>query len=160
MQALRREGQHGRIDCLGASDCPAWFVSACNEHVLANNLPPFVIHQGLWNAFSRDFEHEILPVAQPYGIAVVPWSVLGQGMFRTPEQLALREEKFGTPLRGGKGQSEQEKASPWSSTVSPSRPTRPSPKWLSPTSSQKVPTCSPSAVPSCRMSMTASRSSG
>lgn len=42
-----------------------------------------------------------------YGMAIAPWAALGQGRFRTPEQLAQREKEFGKPVRGG-GQSDEE----------------------------------------------------
>lgn len=110
MHALHREVSRGRVDYLGASDCPAWFVAACNEYANARNLTPFVVYQGKWNALERDFEREILPMCRTYGMALAPWGALGQGRFRTPEQLEQRAKEFGKPTRGGGVQSDREKS--------------------------------------------------
>lgn len=108
MHSLHREVQRGRVDYLGVSDTPAWFVSAANEYANAHSLTPFAVYQGKWSAADRDFERDILPMCQHYGMALAPWGALGQGRFRTPEQVAQREKESGMSLRGG-GQSEKEK---------------------------------------------------
>ncbi|PWN25420.1 putative AAD14-putative aryl-alcohol reductase [Jaminaea rosea] len=107
MQALHREVTARRVDYLGVSDTPAWVVAAANEYANANALTPFVVYQGKWNALDRDLERDILPMCRHYGMAIAPWAALGQGRFRTPEQLAQREKEFGKPVRGG-GQSDEE----------------------------------------------------
>jgi aryl-alcohol dehydrogenase-like predicted oxidoreductase len=43
------------------------------QHCLAE----FVVYQGMWNAGTRDFERDIIPMAQDFGLALAPWSALG-----------------------------------------------------------------------------------
>ncbi|SPO21990.1 probable AAD14 - Putative aryl-alcohol reductase [Ustilago trichophora] len=100
MQALNKLVQSGKVLYLGASDMPAWVVAAANTYARAHNLAQFVVYQGKWNAAERDFEREIIPMAREFGMALAPWGALGQGRFKTPEQVAEREKSQG-PLRGG-----------------------------------------------------------
>lgn len=109
MQSLNRVVQQGKVLYLGASDMPAWVVASANAYARAHGMAEFVVYQGRWNATQRDFEREIIPMCRKEGIALAPWGALGQGRLRTPEQIAEREKELG-PLRGGKGQSEAEKA--------------------------------------------------
>lgn len=102
MQALNQLVVSGQVLYLGASDMPAWVVSAANTYAQAHNLAQFVVYQGKWNAMERDFEREIIPMARSFGMALCPWGALGQGRFKTPEQVAERERTQG-PLRGGGG---------------------------------------------------------
>ena len=46
----------GKVLYLGASDMPAWVVSAANTYARENALSPFVIYQGKWNLAEREFE--------------------------------------------------------------------------------------------------------
>ena len=109
MQSLNRLVAQGKVLYLGASDIPAWVVSAANTYANAHGLAPFVIYQGKWNLAERDFEREIIPMCRNQGMAIAPWGAMGQGRFRTAEQIAQREKEQG-PIRGGNGQSEKEKA--------------------------------------------------
>lgn len=102
MQALNNLVVSGKVLYLGASDMPAWVVSAANTYARAHNLAQFIVYQGRWNAAERDFEREIIPMAREFGMALAPWGALGQGRFKTPEQVAEREKSQG-PLRGGGG---------------------------------------------------------
>ncbi|KAL3955635.1 hypothetical protein ACCO45_011198 [Purpureocillium lilacinum] len=61
MDALHILVQQGKVLYLGASDTPAWVVSAANEYALAHGKTPFSIYQGRWNVMKRDFEREIIP---------------------------------------------------------------------------------------------------
>ncbi|CCF53228.1 hypothetical protein NDA10_002263 [Ustilago hordei] len=103
MQALNKLVASGKVLYLGASDMPAWVVAAANTYARAHNLAQFIVYQGKWNAAERDFEREIIPMAREFGMALAPWGALGQGRFKTPEQVAEREKTQG-PLRGGGGQ--------------------------------------------------------
>lgn len=39
--------------------------------------------------FSRDFEREILPMAQHFGMALAPWDVLGGGHLQSKKQVRI-----------------------------------------------------------------------
>jgi aryl-alcohol dehydrogenase-like predicted oxidoreductase len=61
-------------------------------------LRPFSVYQGKWNAATRDFERDIIPMAASEGMGLAPWGSLGGGAFKTEAQ---REElsKSGNPGR-------------------------------------------------------------
>lgn len=63
-----------------------------------HGLRPFSVYQGQWNAAKRDFEREIIPMAQAEGMGLAPWGALGGGSFKTTAQ---RDEmaKSGNPGR-------------------------------------------------------------
>jgi aryl-alcohol dehydrogenase-like predicted oxidoreductase len=108
--------KQGKVLYLGASDMPAWIVSACNEYakyVLSQELDSALTIVGhitklnswysrqcgmLWSEFSctisgrelirsRTIERDLLPMARHYNMAIIPWSSVGSGRFRNPPQL-------------------------------------------------------------------------
>lgn len=98
MDSLHILVEQGKVLYLGASDLPAWVVSAANEYATARGKTPFSIYQGRWNVMRRDFERDIIPMARQYGMALAPWGVLGSGKFLTKKALAERHQR-GEPLR-------------------------------------------------------------
>lgn len=86
MNALNDVVVQGKVLYLGISDTPAWIVAKANEFAKAHNLRQFVVYQGLWNAYSREFERDVIPMARLDGMALAPWGVLGQGTFKTKAQ--------------------------------------------------------------------------
>jgi aryl-alcohol dehydrogenase-like predicted oxidoreductase len=86
MQSLNRMITAGKVIYLGISDTPAWIVSKANEYARAHGLTQFSVYQGKWNAATRDFERDILPMCEAEGMALAPWGALGSGKFKTKEQ--------------------------------------------------------------------------
>lgn len=91
MQSLNTMVQQGKVLYLGVSDTPAWIVSKANQYARDHGLRPFSVYQGRWNAADRDFERDILPMAEAEGMALAPWSALGGGKFKTEEQRKAQE---------------------------------------------------------------------
>ncbi|QLQ78661.1 hypothetical protein HG537_0A09090 [Torulaspora globosa] len=98
MDSLHVLVQQGKVLYLGASDTPAWVVSAANYYAVSHGKTPFSVYQGRWNVMVRDFEREILPMAKHFGMALVPWDVLGGGRFQTKESIEERKKR-GEKLR-------------------------------------------------------------
>ncbi|QLL34155.1 hypothetical protein HG536_0G00110 [Torulaspora globosa] len=98
MDSLHVLVQQGKVLYLGASDMPAWVVSAANYYAVSHGKTPFSVYQGRWNVILRDFEREILPMAKHFGMALVPWDVLGGGRFQTKESIEERKKR-GEKLR-------------------------------------------------------------
>ncbi|QLL31840.1 hypothetical protein HG536_0B07080 [Torulaspora globosa] len=98
MDSLHVLVQQGKVLYLGASDTPAWVVSAANYYAVSHGKTPFSVYQGRWNVMLRDFEREILPMARHFGMALVPWDVLGGGRFQTKESIEKRKDR-GEKLR-------------------------------------------------------------
>lgn len=86
MHALNDAVQQGKVLYLGISDTPGWIIAKCNEYAKAHHLRQFSVVQGRWNAAQRDFERDIIPLSRADGMAISPWGVLGQGMFKTKAQ--------------------------------------------------------------------------
>ncbi|KAL7951987.1 putative aryl-alcohol dehydrogenase [Trichoderma barbatum] len=99
MDALHIQVEQGKVLYLGASDLPAWIVSACNIYAQNHGKTPFSVYQGRWNIMLRDFEREIIPMAKHFGMALAPWGVVGGGMFQTKKALEQRKQ-LGESLRG------------------------------------------------------------
>ncbi|KAM0254393.1 hypothetical protein ACHAQJ_006862 [Trichoderma viride] len=99
MDSLHIMVEQGKVLYLGASDMPAWVVSAANTYATDNGKTPFSIYQGRWNIMLRDFERDIIPMARQFGMALAPWDVLGGGKFQTKKALEERQQR-GESLRG------------------------------------------------------------
>lgn len=106
MDSLHILVQQGKVLYLGISDSPAWVVSEANTYARAHGKTPFSIYQGRWNVMLRDFEREIIPMANHFGMALAPWDVLGSGKFQTKKALEERKAK-GEGLRAMLGNGAQ-----------------------------------------------------
>jgi aryl-alcohol dehydrogenase-like predicted oxidoreductase len=114
MDSLHFFVQQGKVLYLGASDMPAWVVSAANTYAIDNGKTPFSVYQGRWSVMQRDFERDIIPMARTFGMALVPWNVVGGGKFQTKKAIEERQ-KNGEGLRAftaaGKQSPDEEKMS-------------------------------------------------
>lgn len=98
MDSLHFLVQQGKVLYLGASDMPAWVVSAANTYAIDTGKTPFGVYQGRWSVMQREFERDIIPMARTFGMALVPWNVVGGGKFQTKR--AIEEKtKNGEGLR-------------------------------------------------------------
>ncbi|KAK3377924.1 aldo/keto reductase [Podospora didyma] len=93
MDSLHILVEQGKVLYLGASDTPAWVVSAANTYAVDHGKTPFSIYQGRWSLMHRDFEREIIPMARIFGMALAPWDVLGGGKFQSKKALEERKAK-------------------------------------------------------------------
>ncbi|KAJ5902276.1 hypothetical protein N7495_002804 [Penicillium taxi] len=111
MTSLNQLVTSGKVIYLGISDTPAWIVSRANQckkdpklqpdsnyiHASSNpdidardhGLRPFSVYQGRWNAASRDFERDIIPMCRAEGMGICPWAALGAGQFKTTIERTL-----------------------------------------------------------------------
>ncbi|TYJ54957.1 hypothetical protein B9479_004369 [Cryptococcus floricola] len=87
MLSLNDLVKSGKVLYLGISDTPAWIVAQANEYARQNALTPFVIYQGNWNVAKRDMERDIIPMCRANGMSVAAWGVLGQGKFKSPDEV-------------------------------------------------------------------------
>ncbi|ODN84133.1 hypothetical protein L202_00142 [Cryptococcus amylolentus CBS 6039] len=87
MLSLNDLVKSGKVLYLGISDTPAWIVAQANEFARQNALTPFAIYQGNWNVGKRDMERDIIPMCRANGMSVAAWGVLGQGKFKSPDEL-------------------------------------------------------------------------
>ena len=81
MRTLTGLVDDGLVHYLGTSTLRpnAWKVAAANEFAKAEGLEPFTVAQPRYNLVNREIEGGYLDMCRSYGIAVCPWSPLGQG---------------------------------------------------------------------------------
>jgi len=70
----------GKVLYIGASTHPAWMVMealSISEHYGLNR---YISEQPPYNLLDRRIENELIPLAQKYDLAIIPWSPLAMGM--------------------------------------------------------------------------------
>lgn len=91
MDSLHMLVEQGKVLYLGVSNTPAWVVSAANTYARDHGKTPFSAYQGRWNVLRRDFERDIIPMARQFGMALLPWDVLGSGKIQSKKQIEARQ---------------------------------------------------------------------
>ena len=81
MKTLNGLVEAGKVHYLGASTLRpnAWKVAKANEVARREGWEPFTVVQPRYNLVDREIEGDYLEMARHYGLAVCPWSPLGQG---------------------------------------------------------------------------------
>ncbi len=102
LSALTDLVRQGKVRYIGSSTAPAWKVL---EGILTSELKGyvrFVSEQPPYNLLDRRIENELIPVAQSYNLAILPWSPLAMGMLagRYADK-DIRPEGSRASLRGG-----------------------------------------------------------
>ncbi|MYW67750.1 aldo/keto reductase [Streptomyces sp. SID8379] len=87
--------QQGKILYAGSSNFPGYKIAQANEQARAHGRVGLVSEQCLYNLFERRAEMEVIPAAQEYGVGVIPWSPLHQGLLGG----ALRKQREGIGSR-------------------------------------------------------------
>ena len=70
----------GKVRYIGCSTFGAWQIVESLWIAKELGLNRFVCEQPPYNLLDRRIERELLPMAQTYGIAVIPWSPIGAGL--------------------------------------------------------------------------------
>ncbi|MGM0398152.1 MAG: aldo/keto reductase [Halobacteriota archaeon] len=81
MRTLDGFVRDGKVHYLGASTLRpnAWKVAKANEIAEREGWEPFSVVQPRYNLVDREIEGDYLEMSRHYGLAVCPWSPLGQG---------------------------------------------------------------------------------
>lgn len=79
-QAMEQLVREGKIIYVGSSNFAAWNIAqaqcvASNRHFMG-----LVSEQSLYNLCDRTIELEVMPACRAYGIGIIPWSPLKQGL--------------------------------------------------------------------------------
>jgi aryl-alcohol dehydrogenase-like predicted oxidoreductase len=105
MRTLSGLVDDGNVHYLGASTLRpnAWKVARANELARREGWEPFTVTQPRYNLVDREIEGDYLELCRAYGLAVCPWSPLGQGFLTgkydredglTGESLAAESGRF------------------------------------------------------------------
>ncbi|MBD0737175.1 aldo/keto reductase [Streptomyces sp. CBMA29] len=93
--------QQGKVLYAASSNFAGWHIAQANEAAALRGSLGLVSEQCLYNLFERTAEMDVLPAAQAYGLGVVPWSPLHQGLLGG----ALRKQREGGGSRTNAGRS-------------------------------------------------------
>jgi aryl-alcohol dehydrogenase-like predicted oxidoreductase len=69
----------GKIIYPAISDTAAWRVSAANTYAQLKGMSSFAALQVEYSLLQRSAEHELVPMAQHYGMTFMPWAPLAGG---------------------------------------------------------------------------------
>jgi len=104
LDALIRAGKVGYV---GASNFSGWQLMKSLAAADRHGWPRYVAHQAYYSLVGRDYEWELMPLAQDQGVGAVVWSPLGWGRLTgkirrgspPPEGSRLHETaQFGPPV--------------------------------------------------------------
>ena len=70
----------GKVRYIGCSTFPAWKVMEALAISERQNLARYISEQPPYNLLDRRIENELVPLAQQYGMALLPWSPLAGGI--------------------------------------------------------------------------------
>ncbi|MBI1257175.1 MAG: aldo/keto reductase [Chloroflexi bacterium] len=70
----------GKVLYIGASTHPAWKVMEALAISDQHHLVRYISEQPPYNLLDRRIENELVPLAQKYGLALLPWSPLAGGI--------------------------------------------------------------------------------
>jgi aryl-alcohol dehydrogenase-like predicted oxidoreductase len=102
MRALDNLVDAGKVRYIGFCNTPAWRVCQAQMISQINSYAPLVAVQVEYSLLERSIEHDIVPMAETFGLAVMPWSPLKSGVlsgkYARAGGGAGRVTTFGTPI--------------------------------------------------------------
>jgi aryl-alcohol dehydrogenase-like predicted oxidoreductase len=70
----------GKVRYLGHSNLSGWQLADAAHTALAAGRTPFISSQNLWSLLARGAEREVVPAARHFGLGVLPYSPLANGL--------------------------------------------------------------------------------
>lgn len=70
----------GKVRYVGLSNYSAWQTAECWQLCKRHRWQPFITAQMQYSLICRTLEDDVIPVCRRYGIGLLPWSPLGQGV--------------------------------------------------------------------------------
>jgi aryl-alcohol dehydrogenase-like predicted oxidoreductase len=70
----------GKVLYSGSSNFAAWHIAQAQEAAARRHFTGLVSEQSIYNLITRDAEREVLPAAREYGIGILAWSPLHEGV--------------------------------------------------------------------------------
>jgi len=80
LAALHELVVEGKVRYLGHSNFAGWQLAEADHLARDNGLTPFVSAQNNWSLLVRDVEAELVPAAEHYGVGVLPYYPLAEGL--------------------------------------------------------------------------------
>jgi NDP-hexose C3-ketoreductase / dTDP-4-oxo-2-deoxy-alpha-D-pentos-2-ene 2,3-reductase len=88
----------GKILYVGSSNFAGWHIAQAQAEAARRNFTGLVSEQSIYNLLKRDIEREVIPVAEQYGLGLIPWSPLHGGLLAG----VLRKEREGHRRTSGR----------------------------------------------------------
>lgn len=79
LSALETLVQSGKVGYIGCSNFSGWHAMKSLSASDKNGLSRYVAYQGYYSLVGRDYEWELMPMAQDQGLGTMVWSPLGWG---------------------------------------------------------------------------------
>jgi aryl-alcohol dehydrogenase-like predicted oxidoreductase len=99
LQTMASLVQSGKIRYWGVSNTPGWYAAQLATLARVRGLPAPIGLQYFYSLVERGVESEHIPLAQAFGMGVVPWSPLAYGLLTGKYERATVEAA--APRRGG-----------------------------------------------------------
>jgi 1-deoxyxylulose-5-phosphate synthase len=72
--------RQGKVRYIGSSTSPAWRITEALLLAELRGFQAFVTEQPPYNLLDRRIENEVVPMAQHFGVGLLPWSPLAMGV--------------------------------------------------------------------------------
>jgi aryl-alcohol dehydrogenase-like predicted oxidoreductase len=95
LRALDDLVRQGKVVYIGCSTFPAWKVMEALAVSEKMSLVRFVSEQPPYNLLDRRIENELIPLAQQYNLAILPWSPLAGGILAGRYDSGIPEDSRG-----------------------------------------------------------------
>lgn len=79
-QAMEQLVREGKIIYVGSSNFAAWNIAQAQSSASIKHFMGLVSEQSLYNLSDRMIELEVIPACRAYGIGIIPWSPLKEGL--------------------------------------------------------------------------------
>jgi len=79
-QAMEQLVREGKVIYVGSSNFAGWHIAQAQSAVEARHFMGLVSEQSLYNLSARTIELEVIPACRAYGLGLIPWSPLAEGM--------------------------------------------------------------------------------
>jgi len=94
-QAMELLVQQGKVIYIGSSNFAGWHIAQANEAAKQRHFMGLVCEQSLYNLTERSIELEVIPACENYGLGIIPWSPLADGLLAGPpkDKVGRRSEE-------------------------------------------------------------------
>lgn len=114
LRALDDLIRSGKVRYIGSSSFAAWQIVESLWASSDYHLNRFICEQPAYNLLDRRVERELIPMAQTYGIAIIPWSPTAGGFLTGKYQSGVEapsDSRFGAFWTGAKERHDSDAAS-------------------------------------------------
>jgi aryl-alcohol dehydrogenase-like predicted oxidoreductase len=80
LAALHELVVEGKVRYLGHSNLTGWQLAEAEHLAREHGFTPFISAQNKWSLLDREIERDVVPAAEHYGVGVLPYFPLAQGL--------------------------------------------------------------------------------